>query len=687
MEETPIFIEPHNMPVSPHPHFSKVDYLFAGAGASATLLLMSMEQRGLLQGKTILVLDPDAKSKNDKTYCFWGSSSEPTTLLCQHLISHHWGEVSVNRNQPESLFPTQYRRISGLDLYGELRRIMQEQGFHRVQATVLDLEATENGVKVTTDKGTWYSTTVFDSRPPLYLPPANDEAHLLQSFIGYVIDIETPLLGANCIDLMDFGVDQQGHTQFMYVLPFSTGKLLVELTRFGLEPITPEEAEPLLNQYIAQRFGDFQIIETETGCIPMSTASTAIVTLPGVIPIGGRAGAVKPSTGYAFKNMSRHAQILADCLQKGIQPAGISVAPRFLFYDRLLLYILSKQPAQGKPIFEALFQKNSAIDVLLFLDEKTSLYQDLQILFSLPLKPFLQAWWAVTIVRYRNLLAPLILLLLALGLLVIHTNFPQTTGWVQPVLLSLGLFFLGIPHGAVDHLLESGNLKGTVNAFFVIKYLGFAAAFLALWLFFPNLAIFFFLGYSAWHFGQADMQQWQPRRKWPIKNWAWGASLLGIVLFGHVEATNTILANMKVLLLPLTDAQGKLAASLIVLAVVVWGLWERRPAMLLSVCMLAVGIQLPLLTAFGLYFIGQHSFNGWSHLKKGFQTDDLSLFKKAFPFTAGAFLLFGALLYCLEIGFLPAFNKHWVTAFFVFISCISFPHVIAMHGFYRKYFP
>ena len=86
-----------------------------------------------------------------------------------------------------------------------------------------------------------------------------------------MIDIETPLLGANCIDLMDFGVDQQGHTQFMYVLPFSTGKLLVELTRFGLEPITPEEAEPLLNQYIAQRFGDFQIIETEAGCIPMDS--------------------------------------------------------------------------------------------------------------------------------------------------------------------------------------------------------------------------------------------------------------------------------------------------------------------------------------------------------------------------------------------------------------------------------
>lgn len=679
-------MHPHSIPISAHTQFPQVDYLFAGAGASATLLLMSMEQRGLLLGKSILVLDPDTKSQNDKTYCFWGSSDDPTTLLCQHLISHQWGEVSVNRNLSESLFPAQYRRISGLDLYGELRRIIQEYGLQRVQAAVVDLEATENGVKVSTEKGIWHSTTVFDSRPPVYLPPTNDEAHLLQSFIGYVVETDKPLLEANCIDLMDFGVDQQGHTQFMYVLPLSTGKLLVELTRFGLVPITPAEAKPLLNQYIAKRFGDFQIIETETGCIPMSTASTSLINLPNVIPIGGRAGAVKPSTGYAFKNMSGHAQKLANCLQKGIKPAGISVSPRFRFYDRLLLYILSRQPAKGKPIFEALFQKNSATAVLRFLDEKTSLYQDLSILFSLPLKPFLHAWSMVTVFRLRSVLAPLILLLLALGLLVLQASLPQTIGWVQLFLLSLGLFFVGIPHGAVDHLLKSGDLRAHVKARFVLNYLGAAAVYLAVWLFFPNGALFFFLGYSAWHFGQADMQQWKPSRNGPLKNAAWGIALLSILLCGHVVETNYILGNMNVLLLPLSDAQGKLAAALFALAVLLWGIWERRPAMLLSVCMLAVGIQLPLLTSFGLYFIGQHSVIGWSHLKQGFKTDDLSLFKKAFPFTAGSLLLFAALLYCMETGFLPAFNKHWVTAFFVFISCISFPHVIAMHEFYRKFF-
>jgi len=37
----------------------------------------------------------------------------------------------------------------------------------------------------------------------------------------------------------------------------------------------------------------------------------------------------------------------------------------------------------------------------------------------------------------------------------------------------------------------------------------------------------------------------------------------------------------------------------------------------------------------------------------------------------------------VKAGWFGAFNGHAVTLFFVFISCISFPHVIAMHGFYR----
>ena len=662
---------------------TKVDYLFAGAGASATLLLMCMEKQGLLKDKKILILDPDTKQNNDKTYCFWSDQNEQLTLQCQHLISHQWEDVCVNRNEQESLLPKKYFHISGIDVYKELRRIIDQHHLQRIQSSVIELTPIENGVKVITDTDVWESSLVFDSRPPKYLPLKKDDAHLLQSFIGYVIATDEPNSNINCVDLMDFNVDQLGATQFMYVLPLGEGKTLVELTRFGLEPISQNEAKPILDVYIKNRFGKYQIQHTEIGCIPMSTAAISVQPLPGVIPIGGRAGAVKPSTGYAFKNMFRHAERVADSLKRNIKPAVIAESSRFRFYDRLLLLILTKQPSQGKLIFEALFKKNETKNVLQFLDEKTSLFQDIRIFLTLPIKPFLKAVGWVASSRIQKSITPIILLVLSLLLLFIYKTSPQIFKWIQIAIFACGMFLVGIPHGAVDHLLETGNLKGRIKPSFVINYLGLAFLNLILWVLFPIGALLFFIGYSAWHFGQTDLRDWQPKNPNALKNTAWGILILSIILLGHVVETNTILENMKALKIPIQNNLGKQISVLLALVGITWAMFEKRWMMFISSLMLLVSIELPLITSFGLYFIGQHSMNGWSHLKQGMKVDNTALYLKALPFTIGALILFAVFVYLLKNNYLSDFNENIVTIFFVFISCISFPHVMAMNRFYN----
>jgi lycopene beta-cyclase len=666
-----------------NPH-TKVDYLFAGAGASATLLLMCMEKQGLLQDKKILILDPDTKQNNDKTYCFWSEQNEQLALQCQHLISHQWDEVSVNRNEQETLLPKKYFHISGIDVYKELRRIIDQHHLQRIQSSVIELTPFENGVKVITDTATWESSVVFDSRPPKYLPLKKDDAHLRQSFIGYVISTDEPNSNINCVDLMDFNIEQLGATQFMYVLPLGEGKTLVELTRFGLEPITQIEANPILDSYINQRFGNYQILHTEIGCIPMSTAAIAVETLPGVIPIGGRAGAVKPSTGYAFKNMFHHAESITDNLKRNTNPAAIANSNRFRFYDRLLLLILTKQPSQGRPIFEALFKKNETKNVLQFLDEKTTLIQDIRIFMTLPIKPFLKAVGWVASSRFQKLINPFVLLLLSVVLLLIYKTTPQIFNWIQITMFTVGLFLVGIPHGAVDHLLETDNLNSRIKLKFVINYLGLAFLNLILWVFFPIGALLFFIGYSAWHFGQTDLREWQPKKINALKNASWGILILSTILLGHVVETNSILENMNTLKIPIQNNLGKEISVYLVLVGVVWAIFEKRWMMFISSLMLLVSIELPLITSFGLYFIGQHSMNGWSHLKHGMKANNTSLYLKALPFTIGALILFAVFIYLLRNNYLSNFNDSIITIFFVFISCISFPHVMAMNSFYKK---
>ena len=664
-------------------HFTKVDYLFAGAGASATLLLMNMEKQGLLKDKKILILDPDAKDDNDKTYCFWAEQNQQLTESCRHLISHQWEEVSVNRNKQESLLPKKYFHISGIDVYKELKRIINQYHLQRIQSSVVELISIENGVKVITDTNIWESSFVFDSRPPKYLPLQNDDAHLLQSFIGYVITTDVPIANINCVDLMDFNVEQLGATQFVYVLPLGAGKTLVELTRFGLASLTPPEANPVLDLYITQRFGNYQILHTEIGCIPMSTAAISVETIPGVIPIGGRAGAVKPSTGYAFKNMFSHGERLADSLKRNLPPAVITDSSRFRFYDRLLLLILSKQPSLGKPIFEALFKKNEAKNVFKFLDEKTTLIQDIRIFLTLPMQPFLKAVGWVMSSRMQRIKTPFIVLLLSLLLLFLHKMVPNIFDFLQITIFTAGMFLVGIPHGAVDHLLETGNFKSPIKLSFIIKYISLALFNLVVWIFFPMIALVFFIGYSAWHFGQTDWKEWQAQKINVIKNATWGIFILSIILCGHIVETNNILNNMQVFKIPLTDKEGKIASTLLSIVAITWAVLEKRWRMLLSCLMLLVSIELPLISSFGLYFIGQHSMNGWTHLKQGMSVDNKSLYWKALPFTIGSLVLFAVFIYLLKNNYLAEFNESLLTIFFVFISCISFPHVMVMNRFYH----
>ena len=268
--------------------------------------------------------------------------------------------------------------------------------------------------------------------------------------------------------------------------------------------------------------------------------------------------------------------------------------------------------------------------------------------------------------------------------LLFYKTAPQLFNLIQIIIFTLGMFLIGIPHGAVDHLLETGNAKSRIKPRFVINYLSLAFLNLVLWLFFPMIALLFFVSYSAWHFGQTDLREWKPKTINATKNATWGLLILGIILCGHVNETNNILNNMHVWKIPLNEIDGKKISVLLAIVAVIWAIFEKSWMMFLSALMLVVSIELPLITSFGLYFIGQHSMNGWTHLKKGMSINNKSLYLKAMPFTIGALVLFALFIFLLRNNYLSEFNENLITIFFVFISCISFPHVMAMNRFYKS---
>ncbi|GAB4404895.1 MAG: hypothetical protein OHK0039_05460 [Bacteroidia bacterium] len=115
--------------------------------------------------------------------------------------------------------------------------------------------------------------------------------------------------------------------------------------------------------------------------------------------------------------------------------------------------------------------------------------------------------------------------------------------------LLLGLVAVGIPHGAVDHLLDSGHFDTPIRPRFVVGYLALGAALLPLWFWQPGAALLLFLGYSAWHFGQADLREWQiggPGWTGRLQAFGWGLVLLAAILLPHPDELLPILAGLGI---------------------------------------------------------------------------------------------------------------------------------------------
>ena len=306
-----------------------------------------------------------------------------------------------------------------------------------------------------------------------------------------------------------------------------------------------------------------------------------------------------------------------------------------------------------------------------FLDEKTDFITDLSILSKLPWNIFIS-----TLIRRSfslNWFRPLILTLITI-LLLLLSEYSAIQGYVANTLIFIGLIAVGIPHGAVDHLLETGSWDVKKAPLFIIKYLCLALIMGVLWYAFPLIALIVFLAYSSWHFGQADGKNWSLPA---FSSTIWGASVLFHILGSHLSETNAILSAMGNLALPISSPQWLLLPWLIV------AILRKKTAFILTIFWLLLSTKLPLLISFGIYFLGQHSLTGWYDLKNHLKLSNSKLWMKSLPFHSAAWIFLTCFLFFWTSSY-PFDETKRSAAFFIFIACISFPHAIYMNFVYNS---
>ena len=208
-----------------------------------------------------------------------------------------------------------------------------------------------------------------------------------------MIETEAEAFDPEAATLMDFRVPQGDDTRFVYIMPFSARKALVEFTVFG-NNVWPDEAyRSQLRDYLSQvlKLDEYKIHQEETGVIPMTDAPFETRPSAHVMNIGTAGGRTKPSTGYTFLRIQQQATQIANALKHTGHPDMTESRLRFKRYDSILLNVLDKHRRDGARVFAELYARNPAWRIFKFLDEQTRLAEDLQVMRSTHLPTFARA--------------------------------------------------------------------------------------------------------------------------------------------------------------------------------------------------------------------------------------------------------------------------------------------------------
>jgi lycopene beta-cyclase len=381
-----------------------LDLLILGGGCAGLSLARRLASLGE-RCPAVEVIERRSHYVNDRSWCFW---ARPTDTATQRWRSFrvHWGSASVECH----CGATPYQLLQSDQFYeAALGEIAANASVTLTLATDILGDVTRDGDvhRVQTSGGMRRARWVIDTRPAG--DPAEGGAVLWQSFLGWEIETEAPLFERAVADLMDFGsgpLASPDSIGFVYVLPLTDRRALIEPTVFSRMPQSPAQLNAMMLAALAGRLDDtaYTVLRREAGVLPMGLAprAAARTAVPehtafsgsGHLSAGLGAGAARASTGYAFLRIQRWADACAARIAKGLAPCA-QPPDRWVQrgMDHLFLSVLRNQPQWGPRIFFTLFTAVRTDRVIRFLSDRAHMWDLFCIVVALPAAPFLRELW------------------------------------------------------------------------------------------------------------------------------------------------------------------------------------------------------------------------------------------------------------------------------------------------------
>ncbi len=287
-------------------------------------------------------------------------------------------------------------------------------------------------------------------------------------------------------------------------------------------------------------------------------------------------------------------------------------------------------------------------------------------------------------------------------LVVLSILAPEFTESLAPYLLFLSVFIVGIPHGAVDHVVAADlyNLKKSLKGhlLFYSSYLLVMLIIGALWLAFPIAGMILFLIISIYHFGQADAVALVEKESAFFNLYAWmrGFLIIGIIIFGHPEISLPIIetairTSPDSFSLLYQYSFSFLLVTLVLFIITTIPVMNKliitKSKMLFdSLLLIALLLLTHPLIGFAIYFAFWHSAGHVLEMIEFFKEKgrDVSIgrfYKMALPFTLVSFAGLGLLLIIHQAY---SFGNEMVSLLFILISVLTLPHMLIVDQMFKS---
>ncbi len=280
--------------------------------------------------------------------------------------------------------------------------------------------------------------------------------------------------------------------------------------------------------------------------------------------------------------------------------------------------------------------------------------------------------------------------------------FAQIGGGISlPIQLAISVLLIGIvgiPHGAIDHVLFIQTTKGNPFIFYTF-YFGLIGLSIAIWVFVPTAGFLFFLVLSAYHFGQSQFSKYHLLTryvKW-VLYLSWGCSILAalmvynqqeIIVFSELSVD---LKQLQVVFqLSIQKTILVFSTFIFLLVFILHRKTFSKSEFLLEIMFFAL-IHLSfymhsLLIGFSIYFAAIHSLSvlkqEYAFLKSKFSNFNLRSFLRILtPYTL---ISIGGLSVLIGLSHSGIIEVSKTMVVFISIAALTLPHSVVMEKFYQR---